>query len=201
MKRQLVLGGICGLLAGAIGAAPAATASTWRHSDPARDVLVTSYDGREQSEPSVSPSFEQGDLVKATVQHTRWTLQVATTLREFDLPNYDWRLTVVTSRGDRFVIRRSGDSGDGPLPNDITRNGYEFECDGLRVNPTSSGVVARVPRSCLGTPYRVRVGVQTEVDEEIDPELHVGRAGADDLLRVGKVTRHRPAFSPWIASS
>jgi hypothetical protein len=188
-------------LATAVGAAPAATASTWRHSDPAGDVLVTRYDGREQSEPRVSRSFEQGDLVKATVKYTGSLLQVATTLREFDLPDYRWSLTVLTSRGDRFVITRAGDSGDGPFPNDITRNGYEFECDGMTVNPTSSGVVARVPRVCLGTPYRVRVGVQTEVDQVIDSEFNVGRTGADDLLRNGKVTRLRPAYSPWIASS
>jgi hypothetical protein len=71
----------------------------------------------------------------------------------------------------------------------------------MTVNPTSSGVVARVPRVCLGTPYRVRVGVQTEVDQVIDSEFNVGRTGADDLLRNGKVTRLRPAYSPWIASS
>ena len=189
-----------GLVAG-IGAAPAATASTWSHSDPGKDVLVTRYDGREQAEPDVSTSFKQGDLMKATVQHTGSLLQVATTLRAFDLPDYQWRLTVVTSRGDRFVITRSGDSGDGPLPNTITRNGYDFECEGMRVNPTSSGVLARVPRACLGTPYRVRVGVQTEVNQEIDREFNVGRLGADDLLRAGKMTRHRPVFSPWIASS
>lgn len=187
--------------AGSLAAAPGASASMWRHSDQVGDVVVTPYDGREQLEPRASSSFEQGDLRASTVTYSLTELQVATSLRKFDLPDYEWNLTVITSRGDRFVITRSGDSGDGQLPHEITRNGYDIECDGLKINPTFSGVVALVPRSCLDRAYRVRVGVQTKVDQEIDPEHHVGRVGADDLLRDGAVTSGRPAYSPWVPAS
>lgn len=174
-----------------VAAPTAAHADTWRHTDAARDVVVEPSDGAPR--PAVDPS--RGDLRRITVRYGADALQVATGMPDF-CGNY-WALRVVTSRGDTFLFSRGIYSGEGCFESYVQsrRNSYRFTCAGLTVQRTEAGIVARVPRSCLGGAYRVRVGLQlsTNMDSES------GYSTYDDVLRTGEFTRNKPRYSPWIA--
>lgn len=178
------------LVAGLLVAAPAANADTWRHTDAARDVIVDPYD---DSRPPV-PRVGRGDLTRITARHDAEALQVATSVTNYC--GSFWELRVTTSRGDRFVLSRGVASSEGCFTSAVRvfRNGYRFRCDGTSVQRTEAGIVARVPSSCLGSPYRVRIGVQLTTEDDYES----GAQTYDDVLRTGRYTDDVPKLSPWI---
>ncbi|MFB9312834.1 DUF4124 domain-containing protein [Nocardioides plantarum] len=180
-----------------VSSVPAAHAQTWRHTDATGDVVAQDQTDDGVAEPRVVRGVKQADVVRLTVQHGADVLQVATTLRAFGGPDNSWDLRVVTSHGDTYDFQRCEYSSDGTKSTSSRRNGYRYQCDGLRISRTSAGIVARVPVACLDIPYRLRVGVQARVIYPLvaDPR---DRIAQDDALRTGKVTARKPRLSPWI---
>ena len=175
-----------------LAAAPGAHAQTWRHTDASRDVVVQPYD---ETQPlSVEVDRRRGDLTRVTARYDADALQVASAMPDF-CGNY-WELRVATSRGDTFVVSRGISESEGCFESyvRVRRNSYRFTCEGVTAQRTASGIVARVPRTCLGSPYRVRVGLQLFTGMDVER----GYGTSDDALRTGKVTRRQPRLSPWI---
>jgi len=190
-----VLAAIAGLVALALvaGTATAAHADAFRHDDATGDVIVTVPGSPGTSH--VDPSQTTPDLQNLTVLHGRWIVSVATALRGLEGNGTStWVATIVTSKGDRFDVYRGARYFDPSVR--MKRNGTLFTCDGLYVHRTSVGVIAKVPTRCLGTPWKVRVGVLARTDygsEKRPPQGH------DDVLRNGVVSYGNPALSSWIA--
>ena len=191
---RAVLSG-CAALALAAGTATSAHADSFRHRDPTGDVSITSV-SESGTKAYLDSRRPKPDILQYTVVHGRWTVSVATALRGLDAIDDDWSATIVTSRGDRFEVYRADSSAEIKTFFGATRNGYHFTCDGITVNRTSSGVIAKVPTRCLGNPWKVRVGVQaSSTYAECCPEV----TGFDDALRDGAYTDRKPALTSWIA--
>lgn len=180
-----------------LSAAPTAQAQTWRHSDAVGDVQVTRYDDDGQlEEPVVDPQERRGDLTNLRVTYTAQTLRMAISVRSQRIAIQDVLIKVVSSRGYtyRIVLEYFFENSLS-----ITRNGYRYECDGLKATRTQAGYVVTAPRSCFDDAYRIRVGVQT--DFSTDNADEEGDAGTyDDVLRTGQYTKNRPKLSPWIVA-
>lgn len=179
-----------------LGTATVARADSFRHHDAVGDVVVTIPGSPGTS--YVDPELRTPDLQNLTVLHSRWTVSVATALRGLESNGTStWVATIVTSRGDRFDVNRGAAGWPGSMTGvTILRNGTHVTCDGLYVHRTSAGVIAKVPTRCLGTPWKVRVGVLANARYG-SPKQAPG--GHDDVLRTGIFTYHQPALSPWIA--
>jgi hypothetical protein len=184
-----------------LAAVPAAHAETWRHVDRAGDAVVTDYhvDGTDTG-PTVVGSEKVGDITAETVTFTRDRLQVSMGVRSMAANDAAAALKIVTSRGDTYTVGylANDNTVDGPKFS-VSRNGYRYSCEGISVDRTSAGLLFRVPRSCLDTPYRIRVGLQTRMyfapwnDPDVDE-----REVRDDAYRTGKVDPKASRLSPWI---
>lgn len=200
MSIRSLRGVVVGLVVvGVVAAtAPAAEADTFLHRDASGDVVVQMTDNESGEQTYYAgPRRTAPDLVQLTVVHERSSLSIATTVRALNEAANNWFVSIVTSKGDEFTLQRSigPDIGTTPVVL-LTRNDERFECRGLHVSRTSSGIIAKVPTRCLGTPWKVRVGVQAiSLDEKRPFELQA----QDDVLRVGKVDYGRPSMSAWIA--
>ena len=169
----------------------AAHADAFRHRDATGDVRVTR--GATDTTGAVESTWRPADIQQFTVLHGRWALSIATTLR--DLRGFEdrWQARIVTSKGDTFYVNRLHLEGyPGPFST-VARDGKHFECDGIYVSRTTSGVIAKVPTRCLGNPWKVRVGVYAE-----STLSDADDTGHDDALLTGRYA-DRPALSPWIA--
>jgi len=199
ITSRFVLSGAAGLVALALVASSAtvAHADAFRHTDATGDVVVTHTGSPGTSE--VKPNLALPDFENLTVLHSRWTLSVATALRELEGGFTTWTSTIVTSKGDRFDVIRLGIAEYPKVIASyrIVRNGYRFTCNGLYVGRTPSGIIAKVPTRCLGNPWKVRVGVLAHADYGDGAEPH--STGHDDVLRNGIFTYRNPALSSWIA--
>lgn len=211
-RKHVALAAGLGALAAVLVPATGAHAETFRHQDATGDVDVVdvrySGGGTGSRTTSVDPAERLGDIQRFTVQHTRWSLSIATTLRAWDDENENgWSASVVTSAGERYEVSRVNpelarepvrvrlervrEGGEGTAP---------VSCDGLRVSRTPDGVVAKVPTRCLRTPWKVRVGVLAANGYEVRPDQERYRGVADDALRDGGARTDRtPRLSPWIA--
>ncbi|MFB9312838.1 hypothetical protein [Nocardioides plantarum] len=177
-----------------ISAAPSAHAETWRHTDATGDVRVAELEeGTPDPLPSAVDRHERrGDITRVTATYTRDSLRVATSLRAFDNADNRIQVRIFTSHSSTFDlvhVRRGAQ-----VTTAFTRSYRAQECEGLRVTPTASGVVATVPRSCLVGAYRVRVGVLTNTYDR-----SYERGTRDDALRTG-VTSATPRLGSWIAA-
>ena len=102
----------------------------------------------------LDPAERRGDITRVTVDHGRDRLRVATSMRAFDNADNRIQVRIVTSHSSTFDlvhVRRGGRA-----VTTLSRAGRERDCEGLRVVPTSSGIVADVPRSCLAAPTAPR---------------------------------------------
>ncbi|MFB9312837.1 hypothetical protein [Nocardioides plantarum] len=180
-----------------MAAVPAADAQTWRHADAVGDAQVTRYDDDGQlDEPVVDPQERRGDLTNLRVTYTAQTLRMAISVRSQRIAIQDVLIKVVSSRGYtyRMVLEYFIENSLS-----ITRNGYRYECEGLKATRTQAGYVVTAPRSCFDDAYRIRVGVQT--DFSTDNAEETGDAGTyDDALRTGRYTKNKPKLSPWIVA-
>lgn len=198
--RRLAVGGA---LAAAllVSLVPAAQAATYRHTDATGDVRVTTQNvgGGPVTEGGRKSGVRQGDITSLTAQHTRDGVKVATGLRALPSLSYTWQARILTSRGTnvydlRRIVRDSGTTVE------LRRNGRVVSCEGIRAVPTSSGIYGFVPRACLGTPYRVRVGagLETLLPDSTDDVYTRGR---DDARRDEGASPGRPLVSGWIIGS
>lgn len=196
ISRQLR--GATALLLGLVmvgAVAPTARAATFRHTDATGDVrLSTSADGQTYRDAGVVRSVRRGDLTGLTVQHTLEVVRVSSGLRA---PAQQWLARIVTSTGNTYDVVRATDGTNAVVS--FRRNGKAATCEGLSVVPTRSGIVATVPRRCVGTPYRIKVGVQA--GGELDRTAGRTRFGTDDALLVGTGRAFRPRLSGWIVGS
>lgn len=175
-------------------AAPALAATT-RFDDATGDVQVIEDTTTSTSHDPVVTGLRQPDVEHVTVT-TGDTLQVAVKVRSLSSGRQQLRVRFATSRDDSFGVVWNRPA---PGPHDTrpelhwVHAGAASGCVGLRVVPTSAGVVVRVPRTCLDDPYRVRVGVQVAVK---------GRSEArDDALRTARSIRDLPTLSPWLIAT
>lgn len=179
---------------------PAANAATWSHTDATGDTQVTdrSRDNTVRG-PMADPKERHGDLTKVTAQHRADVLRVAVSVRDRDAGIPILKTTVVTSRGGQFAaVYQPYESSREDTAVLLSPRGRKLECDDLRIDPTSAGYLATIPRECLGNPYRVRIGVQTDFYYGGSPTL---REVQDDFLRTGRIDRDAPKLSPWITGA
>lgn len=181
-----------------LGVAPSAGAATWRHDDAAGDALVVDHklDGTD-TKPATISSEKRGDITRETVSFTRDRVQVAMTARSITAYDAAATLKIATSRGDTYTVSYlNNDNTFGPSFV-VRRNGYRYECDGIANSRTRAGLLFRLPASCLDSPYRIRVGLQTRMysgrfDDVNEREIR------DDAYRTGKVDEKTSKLSPWI---
>lgn len=182
-------------LALAAGLAPAAQAATYRHSDRTQDVRVyEETSGGGARDAGISPTLRNGDLGGLTITHGSTALKVATGLRG---PANLWSARIVTSNGVTYRAERF--SSGGRTSTTLSRGSTAVDCAGLSIVRTDAGMIATVPRRCLGSTYRERVGVATVA---ILPE-RAGRQriGVDDALTAGSAKRADPQYptlSSWV---
>lgn len=183
----------------AVLAAPAAQAATWTHTDATGDTRIIERNVGDPTRNSgyFSDSRERhGDLTRLTVRHGADNVRVAAVVRD---EASTVLVTLATSRGETFRAVRDTDQ-EGADRVRLVRDGRAVACDGLRINRTSSGYLATVPRACLGTPYRVRVGLQTQAVTAAGTADDVSRYIDDDALRPGRLDRYAPRLSPWVVA-
>lgn len=180
-------------------ASPAAQADAFRRGDASRDVVVQRTNNETGATSSeVDARRTSPDLERLTVLHSGSVLSIATTVRALNEADNGWIGTVVTSKGDTFVLQRAIGADIGTTPKVIlARNGERVsDCDGLHVSRTSSGIIAKIPARCLDRPWKVRVGVQMIA---ADTRNRLELQDQDDVLRNGAFDLKRPALSAWIA--
>lgn len=190
------------IAAAALVAAPAAAAhaDTLRHADRTGDVTVTSYTRAAGFQKRIDTTQRNPDLTLLTVRHTADQLAISSNLRAFSGVDSRWSAVVITSKGDRFGFERGVSTGaESPYPTvTVVRNGHRFSCEGIVVSRTQAGMIVRAPASCLGSPWRVRVGVK--VDAAYREAGDGDQYGDDDAFRVGGGDDERPVtLSSWVA--
>lgn len=201
MRIRGARGGAAAVITLALTAAasPAAHADAFRHRDALRDVVVQRTDNETGATSSeVDSRRTSPDLEQLTALHSRYVLSIATTIRALNEEDNAWISTVVTSTGDTFDLQRAIGADIGTTPKVLlSRNGERvYDCDGLHVSRTSSGVIAKIPTRCLGRPWKVRVGVQMIAADKRD---RLELQDQDDVLRNGAFDFKRPSLSAWIA--
>lgn len=179
-------------------AAPAAYADTWTHTDAAGDARVVDRDSGDDtvSAPARDPRERRGDLTRVTARHGAEAVKVAISVRA-TAPIPMLTVTLATSRGDKLRVFYSPYESDRDDYVVLRRYGREVPCDDLTVHETSAGYLATIPRSCLGNPYRVRLGVQTH---SYAPDGDVVREIQDDALRTARVDLDAPRLGPWVVA-
>lgn len=189
-------------LAGAAVVAASATAAqadTLRHRDATGDVVVTAASSSGATSTRVDSAQRNPDFTSLTVGYDADRLSISAGMRDFGGIDDSWSAVVITSKGDRFDFRRSTSTGsETGLPEvSVKRNGYRLSCEGIVVSRTSAGVIVRAPSSCLGDPYRVRVGAKAEVFYREDGPGD--QTGADDAFRVKGGDDSRPVtLGSWV---
>ncbi|GAB3598812.1 hypothetical protein GCM10027446_30000 [Angustibacter peucedani] len=183
----------------ATGSATAARADAFRHRDLTGDGVFITEDTSGATSRAVDPTRRRADIEHFTVLHERWVVSAATTVRSMSGPESDWIATIVTSKGDRLrVVYRVSDRMRVPCETflEVRLNGRRTTCRGLHATRTPSGIIAKVPTRCLGTPWKVRVGVSaTGIYQTYDPKTY----SEDEALRSAAVDLDEPRLSPWIA--
>lgn len=175
----------------ALGTAAAAHAGAFRHRDATGDVLVTyQAHGIERIESRrLDPDVEQ-----FTVTHNRWAVTVATTLRAFKTENNGWRAYLLTSKGERYQVSRGLNDAGTKVTYYFFGPGGPVKCAGVYASRTASGIIAKVPTRCLGSPWKVRVGVQASAEY-----VRAQSSGVDDAMRDRGFSYSAIGMSPWVA--
>jgi hypothetical protein len=172
----------------------AAQADTYRHSDVAGDVV--SFTGASET-PTPAPDRANGDVIASTVKHTRTKVIAQMTYR--DLANADgfnghfFRIKSNKMRRDVTVVTASGIK---PQVVVTKPNGKKATCNVKRsVDYSLHTVTVTVPRSCLGNPRWVKVGMASVFMTGVgnDDTQYV-----DDALLSGGVPSTGPTYSPKV---
>lgn len=191
VRPVLLAGVLASSLALGMGGADAATAF---HRDPSGDVVVTGAPG-----VSAVRDVEAADLVGFGVAYDATTLRVATSLRAYRTLDGVWEATVRTSQGFVYRLRVSLDGSTPPRLRRSLPGGsglIDRTCDGLVVARTERGITARIPTSCVGGAWRVRVGVRTEATRPSSGDPAPAAAEfTDDALADGRASAPAPVRS------
>lgn len=162
MRRAATTGALA--LALAFGVAGPAAASTYEHTDPAKDVVLT---GAFDIGPA--PDNKEADIVKVSVKHSATRVRSTTVLRDITKAkkhNFVTSLRAkVGAKVKQFDVYLQTDAGDpqGELTLYL-KDGTPVDCAGLtsNVDYVEDTVTVKVPRSCIGKPSWVKAGVSAE---------------------------------------
>lgn len=166
---------LTGLAAAATLALPAAaSAQTFRHTDPAHDVQQISGD-----KISNSSSNKKADITRVELSHTPQQVAGSVRLRKLGT-GYDWRLVSEIKTPRRkyvLVVRHLGNKTQIGLTN---RGGTALTCSGLdfQVKRAKKVVAYTLPSTCIARPTWVRVGIGFAV-----PAGSTGVYGDDGLAK------------------
>jgi len=157
MKKIALAAGVLAAASLALGAAPA-SADTITHTDAAHD--VQRFDGDTQT---TVPAVTEGDVRRVTVAHTSGRLVVKLKYAELSRTRWFGVTLVRTSSGKLFevdLVASKNLGWQGKLTV-AAGNGSEIACSGAdrKVDYAVNTVRISVPRSCLGDPRWVKVGV------------------------------------------
>ncbi|MBO0844356.1 MAG: hypothetical protein J2P22_02930 [Nocardioides sp.] len=175
-------------LVAALAVPAAANASTFRHTDPAKDVQ------RITSTNTVTnvPDNKTADVVHLQVAHTARHVRTTVRLRELGRRWLFVSRLQTARRGFQVIGRRT--PGHRPTWTLARANGHPLTCDGLvgHQSPRASTITLTVPSSCIGVPRWVRVGAGFVV------RTNNGAVFADDSQRTRHATARHLTMSPRI---
>lgn len=161
---RLVRPALAVLLGAALVAQPAAaSAGVLVHRDPAGDV-VRSPVGSNVGSPV--PAQAHGDIVLIRVAHARRAIWIQVRFRELtDTSNGNFHVIAIQTRWRTRTVALDAFPGHWEGSTTTTdAHGRVVACAvGHRIDYDRNRVMVRVPRSCLGKPKWVRVGVRSTV--------------------------------------
>lgn len=158
----------------------AASAGSWSHVDPAKDVWGISFEEEEFLDPespelpeeeeefgAVMPEARMGDIRRVAAAHNRSTVAIRFSMRA-SLPRSDWGVMYQILTPDRvyqLTLSRFDGAGEFTLTD---MSGYvprEIACRGMQRTIDRSAATVRVvvPRSCLRKPRFIRFGLSAYV--------------------------------------
>lgn len=180
-----------------LSAGGAQAASLW-HVDRTGDVVVQ---GPFPDNYGVHDAT-QADIVGIGASYDATALRVGTSLREYQSLSGFWEAKIRTSQGFDYRLE-VGLSGDAPprlrRSSKATPGFFTSACAGLTVTRTTRGITARLPATCLGSAWRVRVGVRTAGAKDY-PTVAYGYT--DDAFAVGRSSNPVPVktatLGPWL---
>ncbi|HVK29933.1 MAG TPA: hypothetical protein VM575_16455 [Nocardioides sp.] len=164
-------------LAVLFSSAGVASAQNWSLADPKSDVVTFTGDD-ETAVPA--PNRRAGDVWRTSVRHTSTTVVIRVTMQA--IPTRDWMAfaQIRTPRTSFDLTQIKIGSDRGLSFTKTNGNGDEIRCRGKSSRIIGTALVFTVPRSCLGRPGSVRVGVGVAVFDNDMQIIH-----ADDALRRG----------------
>lgn len=175
----------------------AKAASIW-HVDPTGDVVVAGPLANDYAVRNTS----HADIRGFGASYDSRTLQVSTSLREYQTLDGMWEAKVRTSQGYdyRLEISLNGEGQTRLRRSSKTASGFfNSPCAGLTVARTDRGIAARIPTTCLGGAWRVRVGVRTAGAKSYPT---VSYRYYDDALVDGRSLKAAPVktatIGPWL---
>lgn len=159
-----------------VSSAGVASAQNWSLADPKGDVVTITAD---DEVPVPAPNRRAGDVWRTSVSHTATKVVIRITMQA--IPTRDWGafVEIHTPRATFELVQLKFDGFRG-LILEKSRTGAEVRCSGKSSRIIGTALVFTVPRSCLGRPGSIRIGVGVasyDADGEI---IH-----ADDALRRG----------------
>lgn len=176
-----------------VGAPTAASAQTYRHTDPAGDVTHDSYNfDTDEEVETVDPTIAEGDVIGSTVKHNPRKVITTLTFRELTVTD-DLSQFIVGIRSsnkvNRFVVVTADSDHPRGVQQFVKTNGRKASCRGLShaVDYTANTVTITVPRACLSRPRWVSVGAASEriaADDATTPSDTID-AYIDDAHRTG----------------
>jgi Cu/Zn superoxide dismutase len=155
--------------AAAVALVPAAAhADTKSHLDPSGDVRSVAYDpntGANASQELAEPTAKLGDITKVKVAHSASTITFTVRFRDLSKAGFAHlhELAIVTPTRVRYVnVVAAPGHWKGKAYMTKKPNGHKISCS-IRhhIDYGDNVVVAKVPKSCLGRPKVVKVGVET----------------------------------------
>ena len=165
---KLIRSSIVVAVAAAVALVPAAAyADTKSHVDPAGDVRSVAYDpntGADASTEAAEPAARLGDITKVKVTHGASTIKFTLRFRDLSKAGFAalYEFAIVSPNGVRYanVVAAPGHwKGKAYLTK--KPNGKKVRCSiDHHIDYGDNVVVATVPRSCLGRPKVVKVGVE-----------------------------------------
>jgi hypothetical protein len=182
---------LAGLAVSAAVATPAHAATSSR-TDPAGDVVR--YDA--SGVPTTVAGTRNGDVVRRTYSHTSTVVKVRVAYRDLARAGSQVALsgTITTSTGKTRVFQAFATPDYWPGSHYLTDpRGMPVTCSGMRhtFDYTDNVATVTVPRSCLGKPAWVRIGVQhTWFDTQgVEYADDAGRAGwsETDVATSGRI--------------
>jgi hypothetical protein len=169
-----------------LSSAGVVSAQNWTLADPKGDV-VTITDDVASAVPA--PNRRAGDVWRTSVSHTSTSVVIRVTMQA--IPTRDWSAfaEIRTPRTSFDLVQFKFDGFRGLSFSKTNGSGDEIRCRGKSSRIIGTAIQFAVPRSCLGNPASVRVGVGVAVYDEDLEIIH-----ADDALRrgIGETIRLSP---------